>query len=115
MSRLKKVMGLMLAGTMSLGIAVSAYAAESAMRAPVHVHAFSVVGYTCYNSYGSGLEHQYVSGYKVNPRTGESIAEYSTCAEVLYFYRGVWECACGATDGYDIIVEARHSKCGKDN
>lgn len=112
MSRLKKVMAFMLAGTLSLGIAVSAYAAESAMRAPEHVHAFSVVSYTCYNSY-SGNQHQYVVGYRVDPSTGKTTAIYSTCAEVLYFYRGVWECACGATDGYDYKTEMRHSKCGK--
>lgn len=113
MSRLKKVMGLMLAGTLSLGIAVSAYAAESATGVPEHVHAFSVVSYTCYNSYGTGQEHQYVSGYKVDPNTGKTTPIYSTCALVAYFYKGVWECACGAADGYDYKTETRHSKCGK--
>lgn len=111
MSRLKKVMGLVLAGTLSLGIAVSAYAAESAMKLPNHLHAYSVVSYTCYNSYRTG-QHKYLVGYRVDI-SGSSIPVYSTCDVVSYFYRGLWECACGATDGYDYKTETRHTSCGK--
>lgn len=112
MSRMKKIMGLMVAGTLSLGIAVSAYAAESVMKTPGHVHAFSVVDYTCYNSFSSGT-HSYVSGYRVDPATGQTTPTYSSCTIVVYQYRGTWKCACGATDGQAYKTEERHMNCGQ--
>lgn len=110
MSRLKKVMGLMLAGTLSLGIAVSAYAAESVMRAPKHVHIFNA-DLACYNSFSSGT-HRYVLGYRVDPDTVELIPIYAECGIVVYQYKGTWKCACGATDGPAYRTEERHMNCG---
>lgn len=111
MSRLKKVMGLMLAGTLSLGIAVSAYAAESVMRTPQHVHAFSVVNYVYYDSHSYG-SHRYMSGYRVDADTGETMPVFSNCTLIEYQYRGEWKCACGATDGPAYKSELRHMDCG---
>lgn len=111
MSRIKKMIASMLVSVLVLGFAMTAYAEENVMRTPPHTHAFSVPSYSCYNSY-NGDTHSYVSGYKVDSK-GNTTPVYDTCTIVLFFYRGVWTCACGETNGMDYKMESRHYGCGQ--
>ena len=111
MKRVKKVTAAMLVSVLVLGFAVTAHASESVLRAPVHTHAFSVPSYSCYNSFSSGT-HSYVSGYKVDSK-GNTTPVYSSCTILVYQYKGVWKCACGATNGADYKTETEHTACGQ--
>lgn len=110
MSRTKKVIATMLVSALVSGFAVTANAEESIMREPEHKHAFSVVNYTCYNSFVVGT-HTYVSGSKVDDK-GNVTSVYSTCTITVKQYRGEWKCACGASDGMYETSETQHSGCG---
>lgn len=110
MSRTKKVIATMLMGVLVLGFAATAYAEENVMREPTHTHAFSVPSYSCYNS-ATGSTHPYVSGYEVDSK-GNTTPVYSNCTTVVYYYKGLWKCACGATNGYDYKNEEVHTACG---
>lgn len=112
MKNVKKAVAMMLAGVMLCGLAVTANAADGVMRAPVHVHAFSVPRYSLYNSFSSGT-HTYVSGYKVDPSTRKTTPVYSSCTILVNQYVGTWTCACGETNGKDYKTEMQHTKCGQ--
>lgn len=112
MKKMNKVVATVLAGVMLCGFAVTVNAADSIMREPVHVHAFSVPRYTLYNSFSSGT-HQYVSGYKVDPATGKTTPTYSSCTILVNQYAGTWTCGCGATNGIDYRTEMQHTRCGQ--
>ncbi len=90
------------------GLTASAAASEP----DSHVCAFSVVDWVCYNSFNSG-NHTYISGWIPDPDTGVSTPVYSTCSIVVYQYRGLLKCACGATNGYKYDTKTVHTQCGQ--
>lgn len=111
MCKTKKVIAAVLMSVLVSGFALTAYAEGNMMREPAHTHAFSVPSYSCYNSF-TGNTHSYVSGYKVDSK-GNTTPVYSTCTIVVYQYRGVWTCACGATNGMSYKTEEVHTACGR--
>lgn len=94
-------------------LCTSGLTASAADPAPdPHVCAFSVVNWTCYNSFNSG-NHNYISGWTPDPNTGVSTPVYGTCSIVIYQYRGLLQCACGATNGLAYDTKTVHTKCGQ--
>lgn len=109
--RTRKLIAAMLMSVLVLGFAATAHAEENVARSTTHTHAFSVINYSCYNSFSNG-KHRYVSGYKVDSN-GNTTPVYDYCTIVVYQYQGEWKCACGATNGMYYDTKTVHTACGQ--
>ena len=110
MKHFKKTITLMLSVIMLCSCCLVSSAASTTPK-PEHVCAFSVQ-WTCYNSFNSG-NHTYISGWVPDPKTGVSSPHYSTCAVLVYQYKGLERCACGKTGSLQYDTAIVHSSCGQ--
>lgn len=104
MRKIKKLVATAMAAVMICGFAVTAHAAA-------HVHAYSYDSTQCYNSFNS-IQHQYVVSTTTKP-SGEVVYEYGSCQLVIYQYRDLYKCGCGAAKYENYHSKTWHANCGR--
>ena len=104
----KPFLVLILMTTVLCGVSLT----SSAEGEPIHKHAYSPGQYVCYGSI-PGTTHPYISGYRVDPQTGETTPVYGTCYVGIMQYRAPLLCNCGAQNGYVYENREVHSDCGQ--
>lgn len=105
MNKLKKVLSTIIVGTMLCGLTITANAADHT------THAYSYQSTVCYDSY-NGIQHQYVTSTTTLP-SGQVIYEYGTCQTVVYQYKDLYKCGCGAIKYQNYINKSWHANCGQ--